>query len=480
MSRPKLRPAGTLLLLLCGTLLLEGFPSFAQSPVKVSLAPERAGAEIAPDYLGLSFEMQQVLPDTNENHFFTARNKRLVATFKTLGIKSLRVGGNTADRPTLPTPGKSDVDSLFAFAKAAHVKVIFTLRLNHGDPGQDAKMADYILHYYRRQLTCFAIGNEPNVFSTNYEVYLAEWKRYAACILAPTNSPDAQFGGPGVSPGHETWSGDFAEDLGWSRRLKFITQHDYPGGDARKVKDPAAGRDKILSPAMDEHYLEFAGHFVPAILSNGLPYRLEEANSFYDGGAKDVSDTFASALWALDYLWWWAGHDACGVNFHTGDQVATAEAGKPCYYATFWTAPDGYNVRPIGYAEKMFALGSRGRLLPVVVTNQDNLDLTVYAAMSGKRAIYVTLINRDHGSGARAANVTLAPGFKKSCGQVMFLTAPDGDVAAKTGVTLGGAEIQDNAVWKGKWAALPKPDRSGQFSLNLPTATAALVKFTGR
>ena len=90
--------------------------------------------------------------------------------------------------------------------------------------------------------------------------------------------------------------------------MKFISQHDYPGGDARKVTDPAAARDKILSPAMDEHYAKFAENFVPAVASNGLACRLEEANSFYDGGATEVSDTFAAALWALNYQWWWAAH----------------------------------------------------------------------------------------------------------------------------------------------------------------------------
>lgn len=467
-------------LLLGSALGLAVFSSFAQSPVGVTLEPVRAGAEIAPDYLGLSFEMQRVLADTNGNHFFTSQNKQLIATFKTLGIKSLRVGGNTADRPTLPTPTKSDVDSLFAFAKAANVKVIYTLRLNQGSRDDAAKVANYILRHYKRQLTCFAIGNEPNVFSTNYGVYLAEWKKYAAQITAPTNSPGAKFCGPGVSPGHESWSRNFANEFGKSGPLAFISQHDYPGGDARKVKDPAAARDKILSPTMEDHYLKFANVFVPAIVSNGLPYRLEEANSFYDGGAKDVSDTFASALWALDYLWWWAAHGANGINFHTGDTVAARDENAPCRYATFWTSPQGYNIHPIGDAEKIFALGAQGRLVPATMTNPDNLNLSIYAALSGKKTICVTLINREHGSGARAANVTLAPGFENSRGQVIFLTVPGGDVSAKTNVTLGGAEIQDNAVWKGKWTALPKPSRNGQFSLDLPAASAALVKFTAR
>lgn len=449
---------------------------FAQPLVIVTLDPKNAGAEISPDFVGLSFEMQRVLPGTNGFHLFSPKNKQLIAAFKTLGIKSLRVGGNTADRANLLLPTKADVDSLFGFAKAAGVTVIYTLRLREEDVSATAQMAKYILKNYKSHLACFAIGNEPNVFSTNYETYLAGWKRYAAVVTAPTNAPDAKFCGPSVSPGHETWSRSFANDLGRSGLLAFISQHDYPGGDARKVKDPAAARAKILSPAMDEHYEKFASNFVPAIRSNGLPYRLEEANSFYDGGALDVSDTFASALWALEYQWWWAAHGASGINFHTGDTVAARIEGVPCKYAVFWTSRNGYNVHPIGYALKMFSLGARGRLLSADVTNPDHLNLAVFAAVDGK-TICITLINREQGAGAREARVTLATGLTNARGDVMWLESHNGDISAKTGVTLGGAEIRDDARWHGKWITLTKA-ADGKFTVTIPAATAGMIQIT--
>jgi len=452
----------------------------ADSPVVVELSPQAPGAPIAGDFVGLSFEMQRVLPDTNGAHFFSPSNRPLIATFKTLGIKNLRVGGNTADRPTLPTPDTAAVDSLFAFAKAADVKVIYTLRLHEGNRGEAVTMADYITRHYARQLDCFAIGNEPNVFSKEYAPYLAEWKRYAAQITAPTNSPGAAFCGPSTSPGHETWSRDFANEFGHRGPLALIAQHDYPGGDARKVTDPAAARDKILSAAMDEHYAKFAAHFIPAVVSNGLPCRLEEANSFYDGGAPEVSDTFAAALWALNYQWWWAAHSVSGINFHTGDKVAARDENKPCRYAVFWTATNGYDVHPLGYALKMFSLGSRGRLLSATVQNGEGLNLAVYAAAIDEKHLCLTLINREHGPGARAAEITIAPGWLGARAEMIALVAPNGDVAAKNGVTLGGAEIRDDAIWKGRWTPLAKPAADGKFSVRLHAASAALVKITAK
>ncbi len=60
----------------------------------------------------------------------------------------------------------------------------------------------------------------------------------------------------------------------------------------------------------------------------------------------------------LDYLYWWAAHQATGVNFHTGDKVAAGEQQTPCWYAIFRSAPDGYEINPIAYAIKAFDLGA--------------------------------------------------------------------------------------------------------------------------
>ena len=451
--------------------------ALAQSPVTITVDTTAPGQAVAGGFSGLSFEMKYVLPETNGDYFFSADNRRLVAMFKTLGIKNLRVGGNTADRPTVPVPTEADVDSLFAFAKAADVKVIYTLRLNRGELDAAVKIADYISQHYKKQLDCFAIGNEPNVFSTNYDVYITEWKRYAAQITAPAHSPDAKFCGPSVSPGHETWSARFANNLAGSGQIAFISQHDYPGGDARKATNSAAARDQILSPDMTAHYAKFAANFVPTVISNGLSYRFEEANSFYDGGALDVSDTFASALWALDYQWRWASHGMCGINFHTGDKVAARDMNKPCRYAAFWTSDTGYNVHPLGYGIKAFDLGGHGNLQPLTITNTNEVNLTAYAVRAADKNLFVTVISREHNAGAPAANVTLATTEKFARGQIIFLTAPKGDVAAKTGVTLGGAEIKDDASWKGKWKKL-KPGKDGQFTVTIPAASAAVIQLS--
>jgi hypothetical protein len=71
--------------------------------------------------------------------------------------------------------------------------------------------------------------------------------------------------------------------------------------------------------------------------------------------------------------------------------------------------------------------------------------------------------------------VTLAAGDGYAAGQTVFLAAPNGDVAATSGVTLGGAEIESDGTWKGEWKPIPAPVQ-GEFKIKLPAASAAVVK----
>jgi hypothetical protein len=51
-------------------------------------------------------------------------------------------------------------------------------------------------------------------------------------------------------------------------------------------------------------------------------------------------------------------------------------------------------------------------------------------------------------------------------------------VAAKSGITLGGAAVDEQGNWQGFWAPLSGPADSGQFAIKVPAASAAVIKFT--
>jgi hypothetical protein len=454
--------------------------TLAASSVDISIDPKAAGAMISSNFVGLSYEMSLVGPATNGGHFFSPANKQLVKMFQTLGIQSLRVGGNSAERTTVKIPDKADIDNLFGFARAAGVKVIYTLRLNESSPAEAAKTAKYIIDNYRPELTCFALGNEPDKLVTNAQVYGQALRAYMAAINAATSAPEAVFCGPGAMHRNVQWANDFARDFAHDKRVVLVTQHQYPAKSGRVATNIVAACEKLLSSNLVNVYQELHDSFVPAVFSSGLRYRLDEANSYSNGGAAGASDAFASALWGLDYMYWWASHGAEGINFHTGGYVTGAPHGAPAKYVVFWNSAEGFTVRPLGYGIKAFDLGCHGRLVPTQFSSSTNqINLTAYSVLSKDGSLYITLINKETAS-TRSATVTLAPGGPYTRGRVMFLTAPRSDITATVGVTLGNAPIEDNGSWSGTWTPLAAPSNSGHFSLQVPAASAAIVQLTNK
>ncbi|MDE3098337.1 MAG: hypothetical protein KGJ88_02590 [Verrucomicrobiota bacterium] len=463
--------------------------------VVVRVDTAHPGASLPRDFIGLSFEASQLLPDANGLRYFRPGNKPLLNLFRTLGIRSLRIGGNSSDRDANHLPDRADLDSLFAFAKAANVKVIYCLRLLGGNPSADAQTAKYIMDRYAAQMACFSIGQEPSAYKiavTNapaaggpptvrrenypYSLYAANWKSFENAIVAA--APNAEFCGPSVHKNGK-WAVDFMRDFGRPDHVTLITEHLYPGGAGNKVPSPAIGIDRMLSPRFTRVYQSFYDSFVPAALSNGLPCRLEEVNNYYNGGAAGVSDTFAAALWGLHFMHWWAAHGAAGLNFHTGDKVAAGHSLRPSKYTAFFTSENGFNVRPLGYGIKAFDLGGHGKILPVHVQNLDtNLNLAAYGVL-GRDAVYVTLINQGHGPvahGSRLAIVT--PRARWSRAEILYLLAPDNNVAATSGETLGNSAISNRGKWNGSWRPLPIPSQraSVPIFIAMPPSSAAIVK----
>jgi hypothetical protein len=472
-------------------LLLAGWltapTASAESQATVTLDAHNPGLAVPAEFSGLSFEVSQLLPDAQGTHYFRPDNQPLINLFLTLGIKNLRIGGNTSDRDAKKLPSEADLDSLFRFAQAANIKVIYCLCLHHGDPQAGAQTVKYIMDRYAPLVDSFSIGQEPSAYPVEkkdprpatermgaaaekypYPAYAADWKIFADRISATV--PDVKFCGPGVH-NNADWARKFMADFGHSNHVALITEHLYAGGAGGKVPTPEIGRDRMLSDEFTGKYQKLHDGFVPLAISNGLPYRLEEVNNYFNGGATNVSNTFASALWGLDFMYWWAAHHAAGLNFHTGDKVAAGNSLQPSKYTAYFSATKGYYIRPLGYAIKAFDLGSHGKLIPATVSNPSQLNLTAYAVLGDDKNLYLTLINKEHGQTGRDAGISIvknSAGFTRR--QVIFISAPANDVAATNGETLGGAAIQNDGSWNGKWTPL---DSS---TVEVPAASAAIVK----
>lgn len=457
-------------ILLLATLTL----SDAWGQVIVSVDPHAVGKPIPSNFLGLSFETSATLPGSDGTYpYFTSKNTPLIQLFQTLGIKSLRIGGNTSDRPSVPVPREADIDQVFAFAHSAGVRVVYTLRLRDTAPLTVQQTAKYIMDRYSQQVDCLVVGNEPNVYEHTYPHYADEMRLFYPAVLEV--APNARFCGPSTTPGAGTWVGGYIHDFASLPQLYEVTQHSYPGGNSGKVTGPEAGRAAMLSAAFPEDYERLYKVFGPAANQARVKYRIEETNSYFNGGAKDVSNTFASSLWALSYLYWWLDHDAQGLNFHTGDQVAAGEIQTPCWYATFWNTPSGLDVHPIAYAMAAFHLADGGKLTPVTLS-KTTPGVEVFATVNPAGDIFLTIIDKNFGEAAKpvAFRLSLPSGY----GAVteMALHAPGANVAATSGVTLGGGTIESDGRWNGRWTKVAVDPGLHSVTIDLPAATAMVLK----
>lgn len=488
--------------IVAGLLCLWATSAPAQSTVTL-IVSNSAGYAIPSDFAGLSFEIRSQRPDRGgwAGNLFSPTNTQLVTLFQNIGLHSLRMGGATVDGANASRLDRVDIDHLFAFARAAGgLKVIYSLQLLNGDARADAGTAEYIWQKYRSALDSFSIGNEPDWRSyaarphgggsdpqiTGYASYLAKWKQIATTIT--NRIPGATFSGPDTganfdlgAPGGEKgfwahpgieWTKAFAKDTSGTKLVTLITQHHYQADKQHKSPTPTNAAqfiDAMLSPEWDAVTNQTLYNVMAApILSNGLTYRFTEANEVV-GGVTNASDTFAAALWALDFLHWWAAHRCAGVNFHNKPWLLTD--------TIYFDQPShSYQVRPKAYGIKAFNLGAHGREQPLKIVNTNDLNLAAYAAADAT-ALYITVINREHDSGARDAGVAIDLGGFSTAGSAaaMYLTTPDGNMAAKAGITLGGATIRNDTPWAGQWTELA-PVSNNCCALKVPASSAAVVK----
>lgn len=472
-----------------GAALLGCGCCFAQSAVTITVDARAEGFTIPDDFAGLSFETGSELPNRNGVHgcLFNATNQELITLFQNTGIHNLRLGGGTVDIAKTPIPGFGEISNVFAFARAAgNLKLIYSLRLLNGDASEDcsrpgdACLAGYIWKNFSSMLAGFSIGNEPDFPSyhrldvkiRNYPSYLTDWRNFAQSI--GMTAPGAKFFGPDTGSWTDStyyegksWTQRFAEEQQGSSSVAGVTQHYYAGGHPGGTTANEA-IENMLSAAWvaNEYPTVFSNNLAP-VLEAGFSYRLTEAND-YLAGITNASNSFASALWALDFMHWWAAHGCAGVNFHNKSWL--------CTDTIYLDAKGHYDVNPKAYGIKAFDLGGHGQVEAASISNPNGINLTAYAVGNGN-ASHITVINKEHGEGGRVANVSIqVKGITNPIVEAVFLTASQGNVRARSGITIGGAALTAQAQWRGSWVRL-SAEPSRKTSILVPAATAVVLRF---
>ena len=462
----------------------------------VSATP--TGQEMAPGFLGASFEYRAL-------HQYTGRDPRAVdpALLGLLGGLApgqspvIRIGGDSTDGTWWPIRGQIAQGGIYypltkgwlrttqALAADLKAKLILGINLAAGRPAiAAAEGRAFMEGIGRKYIDAFEIGNEPDLYPVfpwykdrRGHIYRARGRGYDLSAYTKQFSqwarvlPNVPLAGPAVSgPG---WLGKLGSFIGTAPRLGMVTYHRYPLRAC--VTDPASpGFPSIPNLLADGASAGLAAPMAPFINvthRHNLPFRVAEMNSASCQGAKGVSDTFASALWALDTMFQFASVGVDGVNFHmlpgSNYELFTVSHSSTGAWQAF--------VHPEYYGLLMFAQAfpPGARLLK---TTAPAGPVKVWATQGGDGAVRVTLINKDPGA---EHDVSLSVPGATTPGSLETLQAPS--VSATDGVTLGGQSFGAETTT----GTLPAPSTTpvapvaGTYTVPLPAGSAAMLTIGG-
>jgi hypothetical protein len=460
-----------------GPALASLWPPMDAPSARIVLEPARTIAIIPPDFMGLGYEISSVA----RPGLLSQQNAAYVQLVRRLGAQGIiRVGGNTSDYSSYapaaqpiasPESGPGSVvngallGDLGTFLKATGWKLIWGLNLGRGTESDAVAEAKAVLAATQPSLFAFEIGNEPDLFPHNqvhrksgydYDDYLREYRKFRDALQKEI--PGIPLAGPDVAVA-TAWATRFARDEG--NDIRLLTHHYY-----REGQNPTSNIDKLLHP--DPKLLPILRELGAASKSCGVPYRICETNSFSGGGKPGVSDTFASALWVLDFMYKLASAGCAGVNMETG----LNQLGFISSYSPIGDDEHGrYVATPEFYGMLAFARSGTGELI-VSRLEASNTNLEAYATKQGNDQITLTLINKEPAYDA-VVGVEGVSHFRR--GTALRLSAPS--LESKTGVFLGGAVVNPEGAWH---PTQPEQIQAseGKLRVRLPAASAAIVTLT--
>jgi hypothetical protein len=481
--------------------LLLSRGAFGQTaPAALHIDSSAGGHLISPDFIGLSYENMQLEDPT----FFSPHNTGLVAQFKAISPRGvLRLGGNTSEfnwwKATADQPapvrnlvlknGDKPQDTLYAitpqtireldgFLKATGWTCIYGLNLGFGTPATDVPEAEFVFKTLGPRLQYFQIGNEVDMFvqyhlrnadTWNSELYLQQWLTIAKAVQKAI--PAAKFGLPDVA-GKVQWLTDIA--AAWPTvtdkpHVTTLSHHHYWNG---PPSNPKATISLLLQP--DPVVLRQGEVSRAAAEKMGTAYRMTEGNTVYRGGKSGLSDVFAAALWAADYLLTLMHLGYSGVNLHGGSGHAQAvsvggtfvgEASmkdpnaphpKPFYtpIANEGTlAGSGVNgklngtylLEPTGYGMKFVSHFAGATMLPVDF-QPGSVNAVAHAVKRGDGKVLLVILNKDE---SQDMSIALP-----KCTLFQVLTAPS--LTAQEAHLLEGAPAAALVKLSGGTAMIPK------------------------
>jgi hypothetical protein len=451
-----------------------GFPDSGFANLSVGTTQ---GTAISPAFMGLSHEWgtaQTMMGDSTVG--VDEIYRQLVTNLMVYGSGpiNIRIGGDSSDQTGEPTATTAQ-----PFAELADaLNVRFSLGVNLGSDNVDLAVdqaSAFVSQMPAKSLDAIEIGNEPDLYvfkgirpsPYSYANYLADFNTWKTNI-APLLPLGTKFMGPSwASP--SSLSNAQSYDSAEASALTNFSQHYYVADGEASNPD-----DIMLFPSSATAGSEIVGPAVVTAHQYGVPFRMGEMNSLFDGGEAGISNAFETALWAVDAMFNYGNAGVDGVNWHFGTNAIYAPfaikektVGTSISYSLT-------SVTPLYYGLLFFqaATGNSAHLLPVTLDTQANL--TGWATVDASGTPRLAIINKDENS-TGTVNVVLN-GYSHA--QVYRLTAPN--YLSTSGVTFAGQTFDGSTdgVIQGTQTVDSIDVADGAFQIPMPITSAALVVFT--
>jgi hypothetical protein len=449
--------------------------------VQASLTVTAAtSASIGPAFAGLSYEKA-----TLYEPLFTASNTNLIGLFKRLGPSVLRIGGNSVDENVWTPNGvgqksgqiaPSDVASLASFVKATGWQCLYGINLGGSATGATTPLlaaaeVAYAVQQFGSSLLGIEIGNECDLYGGTGSYYAGNWSlaqfealwgQYRTAILGTT--PSATITGPASASSESSWTVPFGKTVGKSE-ITLLTQHYYRANGLL----PTSTAAYLITP--DATIVNDLATLQAGAAAIGIPYRMAECNSFYNGGSSGVSDSYASSLWVIDYLFNCAQGGASGVNFHGGGN-GTGYTPIADSSGTVVTA------RPEYYGMLLFTLAGQGTLYTSQLT-AGGLNATAYAVKTSGGGLNLVVVNKDSTQNLQlTAQLPQTANAANLLAMTQLTAGSSGpNLSATAGVTIQGASVNTDGTFT-PGAAYTLTAGSSQLSFYVPALSAVLLDIT--
>ncbi|MDE3070571.1 MAG: hypothetical protein KGJ43_07570, partial [Acidobacteriota bacterium] len=454
-------------------------------PVTVRVDVTHPGPATPSDFLGLSFEAA-ALPQLAE----LAQGSDLIAMLRSLGGGVLRIGGLSADKyvayvaPGFGRPpwaraviSAEDLRGLATLARATGWGVLLTVNAAHEEPQRAAQEALQASRILGGALIGISIGNEPDRYQLDelrapgwgFARYAAEYRAYRRAIAR--RAPGVSLAAPDASSGTSVlpWVRAAAATL----RPSLLTDHYYP---LTRCGGTTVSTAQLLGAGVQRAESAMLAALAAIQRASGHRLRLDETNNVSCHGQSGVSNTFAAALWGVDWIARVMGSGIAGLNLH--DLLAEPQAYSPLVLNSpgggASGGANGVRANPEWYALLATANLAGDRPLPATALAAAGLSVAAFAAPSG--TIRVVLVNNGTSSGPLLVRLRLPSRFL--AGPILRLTGPA--ASATEGVRLGGSEVSSSGTWS---AATPLPrmyGAPGGLSLEMPPHSAAVATLPAR